>query len=89
VPRPQIAAETSAVSHVTKGAAPDLPDLLTPAEVARWLKTSVKAIYAKAERGTLPGATRLGRRLYFVRDELLRYVEQGRVPHPGGTGGDT
>jgi len=67
----------------------DLPDLLTAAEVARWLKSSLGAVYAKAERGALPGATRLGRRLYFVRAELLRYVEQGRVPHPGGTGGDT
>lgn len=64
-----------------------LPDLLTPSEVATWLKTTVGAIYAKAERGTLPGATRLGRRLYFVRAELLRWVEQGRVPHLGGPSG--
>lgn len=64
-----------------------LPELLTPAEVATWLKTTVGAIYAKAERGTLPGATRLGRRLYFVRAELLRWVEQGRVPHLGGPSG--
>jgi excisionase family DNA binding protein len=64
-----------------------LPELLTPAEVASWLKTTVGAVYAKAERGTLPGATRLGRRLYFVRAELLRWVEQGRVPHLGGPSG--
>ena len=75
------------VSVVARSAA--LPDLLTPNEVAAWLKTSVKAVYAKAERGALPGATRLGRRLYFVRDELLRYVEQGRVPRLGGPSGGT
>jgi excisionase family DNA binding protein len=68
---------------------PNLPVLLTPAEVAAWLKTSVKAVYAKAERGSLPGATRVGRRLYFVRDDLLRFVEQGRVPHLGGPSGST
>lgn len=46
-------------------------------------------LYAKAERGTLPGATRLGRRLYFIRGELLAYVEQGRVSQSGGPGGGT
>jgi excisionase family DNA binding protein len=53
---------------------------MTVDEVAAWLKTSRKAIYAKAERGTLVGATYIGRRLYFFRSELLRYALQGRVP---------
>jgi excisionase family DNA binding protein len=66
-----------------------LPELLTADEVAAWLKTSVGAVYAKAERGNLPGATRLGRRLYFLRAELVAFVEQGRVPHLGETSGDT
>jgi len=66
-----------------------LPDLLTVAEVAAWLKTTVKAVYARAERGSLPGATRIGRRLYFLRSELLESVEQGRVPHLGGPSGCT
>ena len=65
------------------------PHFLTPAEVAAWLKTTISAVYAKAERGTLPGATRLGRRLYFIRAELLAYVEQGRVSQSGGPGGGT
>jgi len=65
-------------------AAPALPELLTPREVAVWLKTSVQAVYAKAERGTLPGATRVGRRLYFLRAELVEFVQQGRVPYLGG-----
>ena len=78
------AAETSSVRS-----ARTLPDLLTPDEVAAWLRTTVKAVYAKAERGTLPGATRVGRRLYFLRADLLRLVEQGRVPHLGGPGGGT
>jgi predicted DNA-binding transcriptional regulator AlpA len=66
-----------------KGAGGELPELLTAEEVAVWLKISVKAVYAKSERGTLPGATHLGRRLYFVRSELLSLVEQGRVPTLG------
>ena len=39
--------------------------------------SSSRAFYAKAERGTLPGATRLGRRLYFIRAEPLADIEQG------------
>lgn len=57
-----------------------LPELVTADEVAGWLRTTRKAIYAKAERGSLPGATYIGRRLYFLRSDLLRCVEQGRVP---------
>jgi len=53
-----------------------LPELVTPDEVAEWLKTTRKAVYAKAERGTLPGATYIGRRLYFFRSELLRCALQ-------------
>lgn len=66
-----------------------LPELVTPDEVAAWLKTSRKAVYAKAERGSLPGATYVGRRLYFFRSELLRCVEQGRVPDMGDSHGGT
>ncbi|HVY31026.1 MAG TPA: helix-turn-helix domain-containing protein [Polyangiaceae bacterium] len=66
-----------------------LPELLTPREVAAWLKTTVEAVYAKAERGTLPGATRVGRRLYFLRAELVEFVQQGRVPYLGGPSGGT
>ena len=66
-----------------------LPTLLTAQEVATWLQISVQAVYAKTERGGLPGATRLGRRLYFLRDELLRSVEQGRVPYLGDAHGGT
>ena len=67
----------------------ELPELLTADEVAAWLKTSRKAIYAKAERGSLPGATYVGRRLYFLRTDLVRWVEQGRVPHVGANHGGT
>jgi hypothetical protein len=58
----------------------ELPELLTADEVAAWLKTTRKAIYAKAERGVIPGATHIGARLYFFRLDLLRWAEQGRVP---------
>jgi excisionase family DNA binding protein len=66
-----------------------LPELLTPDEVASWLKTSVRAIYSKVERGSLPGAVHVGRRLYFIRAELLDWLNRKRVPHLGGSSGGT
>ena len=39
-----------------------LPVLLTADETADLLRTTRKAVYAMAERGQLPGVTRIGRR---------------------------
>lgn len=51
-----------------KGRTPN-PDavLLTVEEVGALLRTSRKAIYVMAERGAIPGAVRIGRRLLFRR----------------------
>ena len=60
-----------------------LPQLLTPDQVAQWLGTSRKAIYARLERGQLArqAVVRIGRRLYLRGDVLLVWLEQqGRVP---------
>ena len=60
----------------------DLPPLLTVDEAAALLRTTRKAIYARAERGQLPGVLRDGRRLLIVRDVLLQYLEK-RAASPG------
>jgi excisionase family DNA binding protein len=62
-----------------------LPFLLTPDEAAGLLRTTRKAIYARAERGLLPGAFRDGRRLLVRRDELLRSLSEKRTASPGGS----
>ena len=54
--------------------------LLTVSEVSTLLRTTAKAIYAMAERGQLPGVTRIGRRLLFRRDLLLHWVCQKSAP---------
>jgi helix-turn-helix protein len=77
------------ISARATSAADPLPELMTAAEVADWLRTTVDSVYSKTERGTLPGATHVGRRLYFLRSELLALVEQGRVPYLGGPGAGT
>ena len=57
---------------------------LTVQEAAALLRTTVKAIYHRAERGRLPGLVRDGRRLLVRRQELLRSLAEVRVPSPGG-----
>ena len=58
----------------------ELPHLLTADEVGKLLRKSRKAIWVMAERGQLPGVTRIGRRLLFRRDDLLRWLDQKRTP---------
>jgi excisionase family DNA binding protein len=59
--------------------------LLTADETAGLLRTSRKAVYAMAERGLLPGVTRIGRRLLVRRDDLLSWLDERRAASPGGT----
>lgn len=58
----------------------DLPFLLTTADTAKLLRTTCKAVYAMADRGLLPGVTRIGRRLLFRRDDLLQWLDRNRAP---------
>jgi excisionase family DNA binding protein len=52
------------------------PMLLTASEVADLLRTSTKAVYAMVERRSLPGVTRIGRRVLFSRASLLQWLDQ-------------
>jgi excisionase family DNA binding protein len=58
----------------------------TVPEVAEILRTTDKGIYAQAERGLLPGVTRIGRRLLFRRAELLDWLRQKSAPSPKRNG---
>jgi excisionase family DNA binding protein len=60
----------------------DLPLLLPVDTAAEVLHTTPKAIYAMAERGQLPGAVRVGRRLLIHRDELLDSIGGSRALSP-------
>ena len=59
-----------------------MPLLATVDEAADLLRTTRKAIYVMAERGLLPGATRIGRRLLFRTDVLLHWLDQKSAPSP-------
>jgi excisionase family DNA binding protein len=56
--------------------------LMTVPEVAVFLRTTSKAIYAMIERGQLPGVVRLGRRVLVRRDDLRALVGLLDVDHP-------
>ena len=47
-----------------------LPLLLQASEVAQLLRITPKAVYTMAERGEIPGVTRLDRRLRLRRDAI-------------------
>ena len=57
--------------------------LMTVTEVAAFFSKTDQAVYKMVERGQLPGVTRVGRRLYVRRSDLLRSIAEGRVPSPG------
>lgn len=56
--------------------------LLTPADVATMLCTTRTAVYAMVAREQLPGVTRIGRRVLFRADELVKWLDQNRAPSP-------
>ena len=53
--------------------------LMTVPEVATFLRTSPKAIYAMVERGQLP-VLRIGRRVLIDRDALVDWLGQKATP---------
>jgi excisionase family DNA binding protein len=59
-----------------------LPHLLTPTEVAALLRTSKTAIYARIERGQLPGVVRVGRRVLVRKSDLLKWLTPELPPSP-------
>ena len=60
----------------------DWPVLSTANEVAVMLRTTRKAVYLMAERGLLPGVTKIGRRVLFRTAVLLDWLDQKSVPSP-------
>ncbi len=54
----------------------DLPFLLTVADVAALLRTTPKAIYIMVERHQVEGVVRIGKRLLFRRDDVLRWLAE-------------
>lgn len=52
----------------------DASPLMTVPEVAEFLRTTERAIYAMVERNQLPGIVRLGRRVLIRRAEVHAMV---------------
>jgi excisionase family DNA binding protein len=72
-------------AEVPQTANAPLPVLHTATDVAAMLCTSPKAVYTMVERGQLPGAIRVGRRLLFRREPLLEWLsEKSGAPSPIG-----
>ena len=57
---------------------PTVDILLTVKEAAKFLDLSVATIYTKTSLGTLP-YSKVGKRLYFSKEELTTYIKSGKV----------
>jgi excisionase family DNA binding protein len=66
-------------SRGARGDAHQLPYLLCVDEVAELLRVSRKAVYCMVDRGELPGVTKIGRRVRFHRDSLLKWLDSQRA----------
>jgi len=51
----------------------ELPEVMTAAEVAAFLRVNVKGVYAAVKAGQLPGRL-VGKRVVFWRDALLDWL---------------
>ena len=52
----------------------DWHDVDASDELAAWLHCSRRAVYDRVYRGQLPGAVRVGRRLYFMRESVIAFL---------------
>lgn len=52
--------------------------LLTIQEAASLLHLTVPTLYSKHSKGELPGVCKRGKRLYFSKQSLIEWVQQGR-----------
>lgn len=56
--------------------------LLRVADVAEMIGCSTKAVRHRLARGQLPGVTRIGGSVYLRRDDVLRFLAEGRGSSP-------
>ncbi|MGA1976615.1 MAG: helix-turn-helix domain-containing protein [Bacteroidales bacterium] len=61
----------------SKGPQPEVDELLTVQDTAKFLSLSVPTIYGLISKGELPVMKR-SKRCYFSKIELLNYLRQGR-----------
>lgn len=52
----------------------ELPDILTPEEVAAVMRVDIQAVYRQIKEGTLP-SVKVGRWPRVPKDRLLRFLE--------------
>ena len=64
--------------HPQSNPSKELPETPIPIkEAAQFLNLTVPTMYSKVSKGEVP-VTKRGKRLYFFRSELLKYLKEGR-----------
>jgi excisionase family DNA binding protein len=58
----------------------DLPQLMSPSEVADWLRVSISTVYHWGQTGSGPVSFRVGKHLRYRREDVERWLaDQGRT----------
>ena len=68
--------ETLVKSMVVQGHADD--EFLTIQEASKLVNLSVPTLYSKVSRNEIP-VNKIGKRLYFSKEELVRWIRPGRI----------
>jgi hypothetical protein len=63
--------------------APNLPDLLTPSDVARWLSLPTSRVVNLARQGKIPCIVLPGGEMVFDPDELAQWLNALRTERKG------
>lgn len=56
----------------------DQQELLTIEELSKLAHLSIRTIYQKKSRGEIPGVCKPGKRLFFEREIILKWIKDGR-----------
>jgi excisionase family DNA binding protein len=57
-----------------------MPSVMTVDQAARVLRINRKTVYDAVAAGQLPGARRVGRSIRIMRDAMIEWLSQDRVP---------
>ena len=63
-------------------------ELLTIEELSKLVHLTIRTIYGKKSRGEIPGVCKPGKRLFFEREAIIKWIKDGRPKTNAETEGE-
>ena len=57
-----------------------MPKYLSPQELATLIKKKLSTVYQNHHNGLIPGAIKVGNRLLFDTEIILKWIQEGAIP---------